>query len=159
MGKRHPNPRRVKSLRLYTIGELALAFGLHKNTVRKWPKLGLKPIDNRRPALFRGVDVSAFLRAQRTNTRRPCGPGELYCLKCRTPKIPDGNIADLTITAPTSGCLIGICPTCGTMLYRRVNPSRIASVRGVLEITVTKPKAHIEELDQPNLKCNFKGRD
>jgi len=159
MGKRHPNPRRAKRLRLYTVEELATLFQLHKNTVRRWQKLGLKPIDDRRPALFRGMDVAEFLQAHRKTAKRPCGPGEMYCLKCRSPKVPDGNIADLRVDGPSSGCLIGICPTCATMLYRRVNPSRIASIRGSLEISVRRAQTHIADRNDPILNSDFKARD
>lgn len=154
MGTRHPNPRRVKKLRTYTVEELAALFRLHKNTVRRWVKLGLSPIDTRRPALFRGIDVREFLQAQRRTAKRPCKPGEMYCLKCRAPKIPDGNIADLEIQGPSSGCLVGICPTCATMLHRRINPSRIEASRGILAISLRPPQTRIEDSDIPNVKCD-----
>jgi len=159
MGKRHPNPRLAERLRLYTVEELATLFQLHKNTVRGWQKLGLKPIDDHRPALFRGIDVSDFLRARRKTAKRPCGAGKIYCLKCRAPKTPDGNMADLSVQGPSSGCLIGICPTCATMLYRRVNPSRIESIRGQLEISVRNAQTRIEDRDNPNLSSDFKARE
>ena len=83
---------------------------------------------------------------------------EIYCLKCRAPKVPDGGIADLQVQGPSSGCLIGICPTCATMLYRRVNPARIESMRGLLEITVRTAQAHIEDRVTPILNSDFKAR-
>lgn len=159
MGKRHPNPRLAKRLSLYTVEELARLFQLHKNTVRRWQKLGLKPIDDRRPALFRGVDVADFLQTRRKKAKRPCRPGEIYCLKCRAPKMPDGNMADLSVQGPSRGCLIGICPTCATMLYRRVNPSHIESIRGPLEINVRSAQTRIEDRDNPNLSSDFKARE
>ena len=158
MVKRHPNPCRVKRLRQYTVEELATLLRLHKNTVRTWMKQGLNPTDDRRPALFRGIDVQEFLRARRRKAKRPCGPGEMYCLKCRAPKRPDGDIADLNIQGATSGSLIGICPTCATMLYRRVNPSRIESFRGILEITLRIAPSRIEDRDTPNLNSDSKAR-
>lgn len=154
MGKRHPNPRRAKRHRTYTIEELATLFQLHKHTVRKWLKQGLTPIDGRRPALFRGEDVAAFLAARRHSSRRPCRAGEIYCMKCRTPRAPDGGIADLNIQGPTNGTLIGICPVCATLLYRRVNPARITLVRGNLEVTVRQAPTHIEDRSQPIVNCD-----
>jgi hypothetical protein len=149
MGKRHPNPRRAKRHRTYTIEELATLFQLHKNTVRRWPMQGLHPIDSRRPALFRGEDVAAFLATKRQSSRRPCKAGEIYCLKCRTPRAPEGGFADLYIQGPTNGTLVGICPVCATMLYRRVNPARIALVRGNLEVRVRQAPTHIEDWRDP----------
>src|SRR5215468_536265 len=114
MSARRPNPRRVKIHRSYTVEEVASALGLHKNTVRRWVAGDLKPIDDRRPTMFRGVDVVEFLQKRRTVSKRPCAPGQMYCFKCRTPKNPTGSMADLEVAGPSTGRLVGICPTCGT---------------------------------------------
>ena len=60
MGKRHPNHRRVKIHRSYTVDEIARLFGIHKNTVRQWLKSGLPTIDNRRPTMARGADLNCI---------------------------------------------------------------------------------------------------
>ena len=135
MSARHPNARRVKIHRPYTVEELAIALAVHKHTVRRWVRAGLRPIDDRRPVMFRGIDVVEFVQKRRANAKRPCGPGQMYCFKCRGPKEPAGSIADLEVAGPSTGRLLGICPTCGTMMYRRLNPIRIAEVQGNLEVT------------------------
>jgi hypothetical protein len=140
MSTRHPNPRRVKIHRPYTVEELALALGLHKNTVGRWTACGLQPIDDQRPMMVRGVDVVEFLQKRRAGRKRPCGPGQMYCFKCRVPQAPAGSMADLEFIGSTAGQLVGICPTCGTMMYRRVNPARLAQVRGNLDITIRQKK-------------------
>ena len=40
--KRHPNYRLVKIHHSYTVEEIARLFGSHRNTVRRWLKLGLR---------------------------------------------------------------------------------------------------------------------
>jgi hypothetical protein len=40
--------------------EIAHMFGIHKNTVRSWINLGLAAIDNRRPILILGRELSRF---------------------------------------------------------------------------------------------------
>ena len=86
MGKRAPNPRRVKIHRSYTVDDAAQLFGYHRNTIRHWQKQGLKPIDRRRPILFEGPSLAAFLEARRGARRRRLKPGEIYCLPCRAAK-------------------------------------------------------------------------
>ncbi len=60
MGKRHPNHRRVKIHRSYTVEEIASLFGVHKNTVREWVKAGLPTCDDKRPMLILGHVVHSF---------------------------------------------------------------------------------------------------
>ncbi len=83
MRKRHPNYRLVKIHRNYTVEDIAGLFGAHKNTVRQWIKAGLEPLDRRRPMLVHGSDLSAFLRDRKQKNKRPCQPGEVYCVRCR----------------------------------------------------------------------------
>ena len=84
MGTRHPNYRLVKIHRTYTVNEIARLFQIHPNTVRAWRRQGLQAIDGRRPILFKGATLVAFLRARREKAKRPCSPGEIFCLPCRS---------------------------------------------------------------------------
>jgi Helix-turn-helix domain len=74
----HPNHRRVKIHRSYTVEEIAGLFGIHKNTVRVWVKTGLPTCDERRPMLILGHDLASFLQARRARRKQPCRPGEIY---------------------------------------------------------------------------------
>ena len=94
MKKRHPNHRLVKIHRSYTVEEIARLFGIHKNTVRHWVKEGLATIDDKRPMLILGHVLAAFLQARRVKNKQTCKPGELYCVRCRAPRSPAGNMAD-----------------------------------------------------------------
>lgn len=67
-------------------------------------------------------------------------------------------MADLEVAAPSSGRLVGICPSCGTLMYRRVNPARIEIVRGNLEITVREEQARIADTPTPKLNGDKKGQ-
>ena len=96
MGRRRPNPRLAKIHYSYSVDELARLYGVHKNTVRNWCKVGLKPIDDQRPILIRGQDARRFLTERRARTKQACGPGRIYCLPCRAPKVPAEKMADCT---------------------------------------------------------------
>ena len=93
MSKRHPNHLHVKIHYTYSVDEIANRFGIHKNTVRNWKKNGLATIDDRKPMLFHGQTLATFLQAKRTKNKRPCKPGEIYCVRCRAPKVPAGDMA------------------------------------------------------------------
>jgi hypothetical protein len=94
MTKHRPNPRLVKLHRSYTVEEIADLYSIHKNTVREWVKVGLPALDDRRPMLILGRELGAFLQARRTKNKRTCQPGEMYCLRCRIPRMPAGDMAD-----------------------------------------------------------------
>ena len=48
------------------------------------------------------------------------------------------KMAECVETSDTTGTLQGICPDCERMIYRRVNPQKIAAVRGDLDVTFTQ---------------------
>lgn len=143
--KRHPNYRLVKIHRNYYVEEIAKLFGKHRNTVRDWIKRGLPTSDRKRPLLILGRDLAAFLQARRLKNKRTCQPGEIYCVRCRAPQKPAGDMAECQVSTATLGNLIGICPKCDCMMYRRVNLAKLEQVRGKLDITMTQAPGHIGE--------------
>ena len=141
--RRHPNPRLAKIHRNYTVEEVAAVFGVHRNTVREWVKRGLPTCDDQRPMLILGADLVTFLRARRMKNKRTCRPGEIYCLRCRSPRAPAGDMADYQPLTATQGNLVGMCPTCEAMMYRRVSLAQLGQVRGKLDIALPQALRHI----------------
>ena len=156
MSKRHPNPRLAKIHRNYTVEEVAVVFGVHRNTVREWVKRGLPTNDSRRPILILGADLRAFLSARRMKNKRPCQPGEMYCMRCRAPRAPAGNMADYEADSATLGNLIAICSTCEAMMYRRVSLAKLEQVRGKLDVTLPQALPHIDERAMPPVNSDLR---
>ena len=154
--KRHPNPRLAKIHRSYTVEEIASLYGVHRNTVREWVKRGLPTSDDRRPMLILGRDLVAYLQARRKKNRRTCQPGEIYCVRCRAPKAPAGDMADYQAVTATLGNLIAICSDCETLMYRRVSFPKLEQIRGNLDITFPKALPHIDESAQPSVNSDFR---
>lgn len=65
-------------------------------------------------------------------------------------------MADYQALTATLGNLVGICPSCDSMIYRRVNIGKIALVRGNLEVTMPQAVLHIGESNQPSVNSDFK---
>jgi excisionase family DNA binding protein len=145
MRKRRPNYRLVKIHRNYTVEEIARLFGAHKNTVRQWIRSGLRTLDRRRPLLVHGSELSAFLRDRKQKNKRPCQPGEIYCVRCRVPRLPAGEMAEYIPITSTIGNLAGICPECDTMIYQRVSLAKLPQVRGKLEVTFLEAQRRVSE--------------
>ena len=126
---RQVNHRLAKIHRNYTVDEVARRWDVHRNTVRQWIKLGLPTVDQRRPLLIHGRDLAEFLANRRRANRRPCAPGEVYCVRCRCPRRPAGDMAEYRPLSPSQGNLVGLCPVCECLMFRRVNRSAVNFVR------------------------------
>lgn len=155
MRKRRPNPRLAKIHRSYTVEEAATLYGVHRNTVSHWVKKGLQTIDERRPMLILGRDLGDFLQKQRQKNKRPCQSGQIYCVRCRAPKYPAGSMADYQPITADLGTLVGLCPDCESMIYRRVNPAKLEQVRGQLDITMTQAQSRISESPEPSVNSDL----
>ncbi|HEY8382626.1 MAG TPA: helix-turn-helix domain-containing protein [Microvirga sp.] len=148
------NPRLVKIHRTYTVEEASRLLNVHKNTVRAWIKAGLPVVDQARPVLIRGRDLRSFLTTCRKQRQQPCGPGEIYCVKCRKPVEPAaGSVLYLPITVHM-GNLRGTCPSCGTTIHRRANQGQLGSFGAGPAITSTQASLRIGESHTPSLNCD-----
>src|SRR5262245_48417858 len=127
---------------------------MHKNSVRQWFKGGLTAIDDCRPMLVLGRELLRFLKERRQKTKQRCGPGRIFCIACRAPKVPAGNMAEFVLAASGAGNLRGICPDCDRLIYRRVNAAKIDAVRGDLEITFTGPCPRLGESAVLSVNCD-----
>jgi excisionase family DNA binding protein len=152
---RRPDRRRVKALRTYTIDEAARTLEVHRNTVRHWIKAGLRVIDDKRPILILGSDLAEYLLRRREARRQPCRAGQMFCLKCRKPQEPAGQMADFVPSSATSGALVGICPSCNHLMYRRVSMARLSEVAGALDVHLTRAQPRIEDTAIPNVNCHL----
>jgi hypothetical protein len=159
MAKRQrPNPRRVKIHRTYTVEEITHLFGSHKNTVRAWVKAGLPTCDEKRPVLILGRDLVAFLQGRRAKHKRPCKPGELYCVRCRSAKAPAGQMADYRPVTEKFGNLEAICSDCYCMMNRRVSAAKLMLVVGKLSVVHTKAGEQVSNRTGPTVNSDLGGR-
>lgn len=159
MARRHPNHRLIKIHRSYSVEEVAATLGVHKNTVRNWLRHGLDANDSSRPVLIHGQGLVAFLKSRRQANKQRCKPGEIYCVRCRTPVSPAGSMADYLPLATGSGNLRGICPQCDTLVHRRVSLARIDTVRGDLDISFPQARERIGEAPPPTVNCDLKAAE
>lgn len=156
MRTRRPNHRLAKIHRAYTVEETSSLFGVHRNTVRAWIKSGLPTSDAKRPTLILGRELVAFLKARRLKNKKPCRPGQLYCVRCRVPQNPAGDMADCKPRSGSLGDLVGICPTCASMMYRRINLTKLEGVRGKLDISFPEGDPRIDDSERPSVNSDFK---
>ena len=154
---RRPDWRRVKTLRSYTIDEAAARLDVHRNAIRYWIKKGGLPVSNdRRPHLIQGGDLVAFLKGRRKAKRHRCGPGQFFCLKCRQPRPPAGSMVDYRPITDSRGTLVGMCPTCGTLMQRFVSLARLAEITRHFDLQVAHRQESLRDTDMPSLNCQLR---
>ena len=154
--RRLPNPRLVKIHRNYSVEEAADLLGVHKNTVRNWLRVGLPALNERRPLLILGRELSDFLTKRRRAKKRPCGPGEIYCVRCREPQRPAADTIRYVPATVGAGNLAGICPRCDAPIFRRISTARFEREHTHLGIPLPEAQEHIVESNQPSANCDFK---
>lgn len=151
--------RRIKGKASYTFDEAARALGVHRNTIRHWVKnCGLSAMTEMRPYLILGADLVAFLKARRQSNKRKCGPGELYCLRCRAPRTPVPGLLEYRPATATRGAIVGICSTCETVLHRFVSNRRAASVVAEFSVQIAGHDGRLSDSAPSGLNCHFETR-
>lgn len=154
MANRLPNPRKAKIHRSYSVEEVARLYGIHRNTVRNWIAQGLAVCDDRRPILILGSALVDFLTRKRAKHKRPCAPGQIYCVGCRAPQRPAADMAEYQPLSATGGNLVGFCPQCESMIFRRVSFAKLDAVKGDLDVRVAHGREHIAEIAAPTVNCH-----
>jgi hypothetical protein len=154
VAKRRVNPNIVKLNRTYDVPQLAACCGVHKNTVINWRKAGLEPIDSSKPIIFHGSAVRDFLRKRNAKRKQPCGPGRLYCFRCREPRAPALGLVEYTPVTVKSGNLKAFCGTCETVMHRKVRRSALAATMPDLDIQLAERSLHLFRSPSPSLNCD-----
>ncbi len=139
MGKRNYNYQLVKIHRNYSVREISELYSIHPHTVHVWVNNdGLCTIDTKKPKIILGQVLFDFLKKRRAKNKQKCKPGEIYCVGCRCPQLPAGNMVEYIPVTKTLGNLQAICPDCDSIINRRINFGRIDEVCGNMDITYQK---------------------
>lgn len=128
--------RRIRKNQTYSVAELAEETGVTEQTVRRWIKAGMVPIDDKRPTYILGEAASEFLKAQQAKAKRPMALTELLCMTCRKPRTPLGGMADYTPHSALGGRLSALCCACEREIYRNISAAQLPALRRYLEIEI-----------------------
>ena len=147
------NVRLIRRDLSHTIQDIAELFGLHPNAVRRWIKAGLHTIDDHRPQLIHGSDLIDFLKKRQQGRKQCCGPGEMYCCRCRAPRRPTPR--SVVVDRHNAGQLMirGDCDLCGTRMNRSGSVAQLAEVERAFAVT-TAP-ARLGETAEALAMCDL----
>jgi hypothetical protein len=123
--------------------------------VRHWQGEGLKPLDGRRPVLFHGSTVRAFLASRNARRKSPCGPGLLYCFRCRAPRPPALGMVDYLPISATGGNIRALCATCETVMHRRAAKASLGAILPGCDVHVAQAPPRLEDRRRPSLNSDL----
>ncbi|HEY8596258.1 MAG TPA: helix-turn-helix domain-containing protein [Devosiaceae bacterium] len=146
---RRPNWRRIKRHRNYEVGEAARTLGVCQGTVRRWIKSGLPALTDKKPTLILGEDLIAFHQAK-ASKRQTCRLDECYCVKCRTPRVPAGHIAEYVPISAHSGNLKAICPVCEGIMHTAKAKASIAALERILAVSFPQGDPRLMDSGNPS---------
>lgn len=151
------NPNLAKTHRCYRVDEVADLYRCHKNTVRRWLSNGLDTVDDSRPLLIQGGVLKSFLKGARASRKRACGIGELYCMRCKSPRKPLGNRVVWIPQSESKGRLKGCCEMCGSTINRFAKTSDLDRHRAVWTIQIEGDLKRITDSGVPALNGDLDG--
>jgi excisionase family DNA binding protein len=151
MAQRRTGLRGIRIHRNYEVAEVANILSVSRQTVLRWIRQKQLPaITNRKPYLILGSDLVDFVKA-RSRPMHRCGPHECYCVKCRKPQRPAGDMAEIVPLSPSSGNLRALCPVCGTLMHRGVSTAKLAALRVILDVSIVEADEPIVDTSSPSL--------
>jgi excisionase family DNA binding protein len=153
---RLPPPNRIKTHRVYTVWEAAGTLGRHRRTVTRWIKSGALAADcTQKPWLIRGSDLKTFLEERRQSRKQKLALHHLYCLGCKGPQEPAGQMADYAQQRASTGMLSAICPDCSCMMHKIIRRSDLEAIRSRIEVSLSQADPRIVSRSDPPLNVTF----
>jgi hypothetical protein len=64
-------------------------------------------------------------------------------------------MAEYQPTTATLGNLIGICPDCEGMIYRRASRAKLPEIQGNLDISFSEAEQRVSDIELPNVNSDF----
>jgi hypothetical protein len=116
----------------------------------------MTPIDGAKPILFHGLAVREFLKERNVKRKQPCGPGKLYCFRCRVPRPAAGGVAEYVAVSAKSGNIRAICETCETVMHRRVSRSALVATMPGIGLQIPEHPLRLIGSLSPSPNCDSK---
>ena len=110
--------RRIKARRSYKVRELADLLEIGESAVYRWLWRGLPQLGSGRPALILGRDAMEYIKKLHKSYKRPCGPRELHCLRCKEPRVVANNVVELLPHSMGRAYLKANCSECGCTMFQ-----------------------------------------
>lgn len=146
------NVSRIKQDYSYSLPEICILLGTHKNTVHQWLRKGLHKINDAKPFLIHGSELKAFLAAQQSSRKMPCKLDEFYCCRCRQPRCAWGGVVDIHLRSSKVMNLRALCEQCECALNKSSGIKNLPLIAKVFNLQAVH-NSHIVEILPPSVRC------
>ena len=129
---------------VYSVEEVMGLYAISRNTVSNWINTGLRPIDQKRPQLFRGADLARFHEDRRASSKRMLRAGEFKCLGCKAAVYPNIETLHLSPMYPRKSIASAACPDCDARVMKLLAETECIMLQTCIE-TNTNPAPSDED--------------
>jgi len=141
--KRKPDFRKIRPTKTYSVPEVAETLDRIPSTIHGWIRNGLPTLDTRKPPLINGSDLMAWLQAKWKARKHPCGIDQLYCCKCRQPRMPVNGSASIALRNDKTIWVKGRCSACGTPMRQVRSKAQTAELEKIFR-KITPQLQHLD---------------
>ena len=131
-GKKRPDGRAIRVTKTYTVAELAAATNKTEGTIYDWASRGLPTIDSRKPLMFHGSDVKAWLDKRWGDRGCKLALGESYCVRCKKARQPLPQTVRFEAWPNGSMNAKAPCPVCSAPMNKALKASDVADFQNAL---------------------------
>lgn len=118
---------------VYCVEDILSLYHVCRNTLSNWVSAGLRPIDQKRPQLFRGTELKRFHDGRALNSPRSLTLGEFKCFSCRSRVVPALERLRYEGRPKGPGRVLGHCPDCGRDVFKILDATRWHMLRSGAE--------------------------
>ncbi|MEQ1950100.1 phage integrase N-terminal SAM-like domain-containing protein [Mesorhizobium yinganensis] len=103
---------RLKGDLVYSEAFLLFRLDISNSTLIRFQADDLRPIDDAKPKLFRGAEITRYLKKIAIDSPEPCPLSKFRCLKCKIRVEPEVNTLTVGLTISGRWMVRGHCPFC-----------------------------------------------
>ena len=115
----------------------------------RFNKEGLPVIKDKKPWLIVGSILKKFLEDRNTARKHPLRFGEFFCVGCKQPRPPAGEMTEYQTSSTGSPLMSAICPLCEKMMKLRVSVSSLKTWECSFEVKITSIDRNVQARPLP----------
>lgn len=150
-GKKRPDGRAIRVTKTYTVEELAAATNKSQGTIYDWVKLGLPTIDTRKPLMFHGSEVKAWLERRWGGRRHKLAIAELLCMGCKRPRRPLQQTVHFEARPNGSMNAKAPCPVCNSPMNKALKATDVVAFQNALAFCMEEEERFDESDTSPDI--------